>query len=76
MCAREIGLMGQHFKQWVSPVQRIKWAIVGGTGELARADGTIKHKLIRSTDVESYRQADIHAFYTPAAVKATGTAIQ
>jgi hypothetical protein len=49
-----------------------QWAIVGGTGELARADGTIKHKIVPPTPTtsinENYRQLDIHAFYSPPAV--------
>jgi hypothetical protein len=44
-----------------------QWAIVGGTGELALAQGTIKHKAI-VMPTENYRQLDIHAFYTPQAV--------
>ncbi|XP_051230190.1 uncharacterized protein [Lolium perenne] len=51
-----------------------QWAIVGGTGELARADGTIKHKIVPPTPTtsinENYRQLDIHAFYSPPAVNA------
>ncbi|KAM0908448.1 hypothetical protein ACQ4PT_015455 [Festuca glaucescens] len=47
-----------------------QWAIVGGTGELARADGTIKHKIVNPTKDENYRQLDIHAFYSPPAVNA------
>ena len=44
------------------------WAIVGGTKELSRADGTIKHTLLRATALENYRQLDLRAFYTPPAV--------
>lgn len=45
-----------------------QYAIVGGTGELAGADGTIKHKIVNSIKNENYRQLDIHAFYSPPAV--------
>jgi hypothetical protein len=45
-----------------------EYAIVGGTRELARADGTIKHKLVRNTTNDNYRQLDIHAFYAPLVV--------
>ncbi|KAJ1276249.1 hypothetical protein BS78_05G200300 [Paspalum vaginatum] len=40
-----------------------EWAIVGGTGELALARGTIKHKVVRATADTNIRQLDIHAFY-------------
>uniref|UniRef100_A0A453JCQ1 Dirigent protein n=2 Tax=Aegilops tauschii subsp. strangulata TaxID=200361 RepID=A0A453JCQ1_AEGTS len=51
-----------------------QWAIVGGTKELSRADGTIKHTVLRATALENYRQLDIRAFYTPPAVNANGIA--
>jgi hypothetical protein len=53
-----------------------QWAIVGGTGELALAQGTIKHKAIIQADPENYRQLDIHAFYTPQAVSGNAIAIE
>ncbi|KAI4962897.1 hypothetical protein ZWY2020_059928 [Hordeum vulgare] len=53
-----------------------EWAIVGGTKELFRADGTINHTIFRRTASENYRQLDIHAFYTPRAVNANGIAVQ
>jgi len=40
-----------------------EWAIVGGTGELALARGTIKHKVAATTPTTNSRQLDIHALY-------------
>jgi len=40
-----------------------EWAIVGGTGELALARGTIKHKIAATAPNTNFRQVDIHAFY-------------
>lgn len=45
-----------------------QWAIVGGTNELSRADGTIDHTVLRATADENYRRLDIRAFYTPPVV--------
>ncbi|KAM3317004.1 hypothetical protein ACQJBY_034904 [Aegilops geniculata] len=52
-----------------------QWAIVGGTNEFARADGTIDHKIVLAAGFENYRQLDIKAFYTPPAVNANGIAV-
>ncbi|CAL4984890.1 unnamed protein product [Urochloa decumbens] len=41
-----------------------EWAIVGGTGQLAMASGTIKHQYVAWSDVEYFRKIDIHALYT------------
>lgn len=40
-----------------------EWAVVGGTGELALARGTIKHRIAGSAPETNFRQLDIHAFY-------------
>ncbi|KAM3215208.1 hypothetical protein ACQJBY_067287 [Aegilops geniculata] len=46
-----------------------EWAIVGGTGKLSTACGTIKFIAVQAQSTptfEVYRRIDIHAFYTPA----------
>uniref|UniRef100_A0ACD5VB23 Uncharacterized protein n=1 Tax=Avena sativa TaxID=4498 RepID=A0ACD5VB23_AVESA len=54
-----------------------QWAIVGGTGELAIARGTIKHTVLKNPGIiGNIRQLDIHAFYTPPAVNANLISIQ
>jgi hypothetical protein len=40
-----------------------EWAVVGGTGELALARGTIKHRIVGGAPETNFRQLDIHAFY-------------
>ncbi|PVH61582.1 hypothetical protein PAHAL_3G068700 [Panicum hallii] len=41
-------------------------AIIGGTGEFKMARGTIKYKIVLNTpNVESIRELNIQAFYTP-----------
>lgn len=41
-----------------------EWAIVGGTGQLAMAYGTIQHNIVKNNPgIETTRQLDIHAFY-------------
>ena len=45
-----------------------EWAIVGGTGQFANAHGTIKLNIVKETNVETYIQLDIHAFFTPESV--------
>ncbi|KAM0875721.1 hypothetical protein ACQ4PT_036648 [Festuca glaucescens] len=44
-----------------------EWSIVGGTGELSIARGTIKYKEVLSSVATSQniRELDVHAFYTP-----------
>ena len=43
-----------------------EWAIIGGTGELTMARGTIKYKILQeSAGIESIRELNIRAFYTP-----------
>ena len=45
-----------------------EWAIVGGTGKLSMARGTIKFTKVQpesNPNTENYRKIDIHAFYTP-----------
>ncbi|XP_037427497.1 dirigent protein 21-like [Triticum dicoccoides] len=44
-----------------------EFAIVGGTGKLSMACGTVKFIAIQaqSSSIENYRKIDIHAFYTP-----------
>ncbi|KAI4968522.1 hypothetical protein ZWY2020_045852 [Hordeum vulgare] len=39
-------------------------AIVGGTGKLSMARGTVKFTEVTNTGSENYRKIDIHAFYT------------
>jgi hypothetical protein len=42
-----------------------EWAIVGGTGQLAMAYGTIQHNIVKNNPgIETTRQLDIHAFYS------------
>uniref|UniRef100_A0A0D3HCE1 Dirigent protein n=1 Tax=Oryza barthii TaxID=65489 RepID=A0A0D3HCE1_9ORYZ len=42
-----------------------EWAIVGGTGQLAIAYGTIQHNIVKNNPgIEATRQLDIHAFYS------------
>ncbi|KAI4999174.1 hypothetical protein ZWY2020_059927 [Hordeum vulgare] len=53
-----------------------QWAIVGGTNELSRADGTIDHTVLRATADENYRRLDIRAFYTPPVANVNGIAVQ
>lgn len=51
-----------------------EWAIVGGTGELTMARGTIKYKILKETaGVESIRELNIHGFYTPPTPQAVST---
>ncbi|OEL17064.1 hypothetical protein BAE44_0021917 [Dichanthelium oligosanthes] len=40
-----------------------EWAIVGGTGELTLARGTIKHKIVGTAPDTNFPELDIHAFY-------------
>ena len=53
-----------------------QWAIVGGTGEFANAHGIIKFRALpNSPKHQNFKELDIHAFYNPEAVNATGTAV-
>ncbi|RLM60971.1 jasmonate-induced protein [Panicum miliaceum] len=45
-----------------------EWAIVGGTGELALARGTIKHKIVGTAPNTNFRELDIHAFYLKSSI--------
>ncbi|KAL6847275.1 hypothetical protein ACP4OV_023128 [Aristida adscensionis] len=49
-----------------------EWAIVGGTGNLTMARGTIKH---RGAGVAGFRELDIHAFYNSNSGYCSGTVI-
>lgn len=52
-----------------------EWAIVGGTGELALARGTIKHKIAATAPNTNFRQVDIHAFYASNSINSSATVI-
>uniref|UniRef100_A0A804LSY9 Dirigent protein n=1 Tax=Zea mays TaxID=4577 RepID=A0A804LSY9_MAIZE len=59
---------GDRFSGSTLPVMGVlppegEWAVVGGTGELALARGTIKHRIAGSAPETNFRQLDIHAFY-------------
>uniref|UniRef100_A0A8I6WK38 Dirigent protein n=1 Tax=Hordeum vulgare subsp. vulgare TaxID=112509 RepID=A0A8I6WK38_HORVV len=42
-----------------------EWAIVGGTGKLSMARGTVNFTTVQdSPTIENYKKIDIHAFYT------------
>lgn len=52
-----------------------EWAVVGGTGELALARGTIKHRIAGSAPETNFRQLDIHAFYANGSATCVGTSL-
>jgi hypothetical protein len=45
-----------------------EWSIVGGTGELAFAHGTIKYETAMTAPSEYYLKLSIYALYTPPSV--------
>ncbi|PWZ19475.1 Dirigent protein 15 [Zea mays] len=45
-----------------------EWSIIGGTGKLSMARGSIKYNIVKINEVENYRQLDIYVIYTPLAV--------
>lgn len=45
-----------------------EWSIIGGTGKLSMARGTIKYKVVSISEFENYKQLDIYAVYTSLAV--------
>jgi len=50
-----------------------EWSIVGGTGELTMAKGTVKRTEISYTGNTRISELNIHVFYTP--IKPTGISI-
>jgi Fe-S cluster assembly ATPase SufC len=45
-----------------------EWSIIGGTGKLWMARGTIKYTVVQINNVENYRKLDFYGTYIPPVV--------
>jgi hypothetical protein len=45
-----------------------EWSIIGGTGKLSMARGTIKYTVVQINNVENYRKLDFYGTYIPPVV--------
>lgn len=67
-CEREHSFKGSTLELLGIHASDAEWAIVGGTGQLSFARGTIKYRLIKILPEENYKELTIHALYIPPAV--------